>query len=145
MIPRLPVPIFVELVTQALRAAYNAFLAAEALNASQVHALQLLDGTTGLKMIDLARALPLSPSATTPLVDHLVARGLVARAPVDGDRRTWLVHLTAEGEACLDRFDALRADALRAELRRQPPEVRRAARVALQELLGPDAPTRPRS
>ncbi len=55
-----------------------------------------------LRMQDLARAVLLSKSGLTRLVDRMVAAGLVAREPCLDDRRGTFVCLLPEGTARLD-------------------------------------------
>ena len=50
-----------------------------------------------LRMSELARSVLLSQSGVTRLVDRLVARGLVVRAPCAEDRRVLWAQLTEEG------------------------------------------------
>jgi DNA-binding MarR family transcriptional regulator len=56
-----------------------------------------------LRMQELARSIVLSKSGLTRLVDRMVAAGLVAREPCEGDRRGLLAALTPEGTAMLGR------------------------------------------
>lgn len=51
----------------------------------------------GMLMSDLSRFLLVSNGNVTGIVDRLVSEGLVARARRNGDRRTSMVTLTAEG------------------------------------------------
>ncbi len=52
----------------------------------------------GMLMSDLSRFLLVSNGNVTGIVDRLVADGFVSRAVREGDRRTSIVRLTAEGE-----------------------------------------------
>jgi DNA-binding MarR family transcriptional regulator len=52
---------------------------------------------------ELYRQLMLSSGAVTNRVDHLEARGLVAREPDDVDRRSIRVRLTTKGKQLIDR------------------------------------------
>ncbi len=52
---------------------------------------------TGMRMSDLSRALMVSNGNVTGIVDRLVDDGLIVRAPVQGDRRAWIVRLTNKG------------------------------------------------
>jgi DNA-binding MarR family transcriptional regulator len=54
-----------------------------------------------LRMQELARSIVLSKSGLTRLVDRMVAAGLVAREPCEGDRRGLLAVLTDRGLATL--------------------------------------------
>jgi DNA-binding MarR family transcriptional regulator len=51
-----------------------------------------------LRMVDLARAVLLSKSGLTRLVDRMEREGLVLRAVAPDDRRSFEVSMTAEGE-----------------------------------------------
>jgi DNA-binding MarR family transcriptional regulator len=54
-----------------------------------------------LRMQELARSIVLSKSGLTRLVDRMVAAGLVAREPCEGDRRGLLAVLTDAGRDAL--------------------------------------------
>jgi DNA-binding MarR family transcriptional regulator len=58
-------------------------------------------GRRGLRMSDLASRVVLSPSGVTRAVDQLERAGLVQRCVFEGDRRGFLVTLTAAGRALL--------------------------------------------
>lgn len=53
----------------------------------------------GLRMSALSRALRVSNGNVTGIVERLVQDGLVERARADGDRRAFVVRLTARGRA----------------------------------------------
>jgi DNA-binding MarR family transcriptional regulator len=55
--------------------------------------------STGLSSRELAFAADLSPATVTPMLDHLVATGLVARNRSDSDKRVVIVSLTERGRA----------------------------------------------
>ena len=55
---------------------------------------------------DLGRRIDLTSGAMTTAIDRLEARGLVARADHATDRRTWVIHLTAEGRVLITRVFA---------------------------------------
>ncbi len=50
---------------------------------------------------DIGRRIELTSGAITSAVDRLEARGLVRRSADLTDRRARVIHLTAEGEACI--------------------------------------------
>jgi DNA-binding MarR family transcriptional regulator len=52
----------------------------------------------GLKMSELSGVLRVSNGNVTGIVDRLVSDGLIARVPVEGDRRATNVRLTPRGE-----------------------------------------------
>jgi len=58
---------------------------------------QLERAPEGLKMTELAGRLMVTGGNVTAIVDQLEREGLVCRNPVSGDRRAWLISLTAEG------------------------------------------------
>jgi len=60
----------------------------------------------GLKMKELSHRLMVTGGNVTGITDQLVAEGLVERTPVDGDRRAFLVRLTADGRAAFERMAA---------------------------------------
>lgn len=59
------------------------------------------DAAEPVRQRDLARLLRQRESAVTAMVERLIAAGLLARARPPGDGRTWLLRLTAGGEAAL--------------------------------------------
>ena len=68
------------------------------LSPSQFNVLNLLGGGEGVTQIELSRQLIVHRSNITGLVDRLEKRGLVCRNEVPGDRRSYRVSLTREGE-----------------------------------------------
>ena len=61
--------------------------------------LQLHESESGcLRMLDLARAVLLSKSGLTRLVDRMQTEGLVERRSAISDRRSFEVRMTPEGE-----------------------------------------------
>jgi DNA-binding MarR family transcriptional regulator len=60
----------------------------------------------GLRMSELSCVLRVSNGNVTGIVDRLEADGLVARRPVEGDRRAMLARLTSRGEAEFARLAA---------------------------------------
>jgi DNA-binding MarR family transcriptional regulator len=61
--------------------------------------LHVSEGEGGRRMTELARAVVLSKSGLTALVDRMEADGLLERRPDPGDRRATRVVLTGEGES----------------------------------------------
>lgn len=76
---------------------------------------------------ELAEWLSVSRPAITTLVDGLVARGLVDRSPVPGDRRRVDQVLTGAGRTALDRADAAVEQRLAAVAERLPGAKQRCA------------------
>src|SRR5690606_18466167 len=60
----------------------------------------------GMLMSDLSRFLLVSNGNVTGIVERLVSDGLVTRARREGDRRTFIVRLTAQGSAAFARMAA---------------------------------------
>ena len=75
------------------------------LSLPQYRVLGLLDERSAVSS-DLAARLAVRPPTVTSVVDGLVARGLVGRHPVAGDRRRVDHRLTPEGLAVLGAADA---------------------------------------
>lgn len=78
--------------------ASRAFFAPWDLSPSQFNVLNLLRDSEGISQIELSRELIVHRSNITGLVDRLEKRGLVRRNEVPGDRRSYRVSLTREGE-----------------------------------------------
>ena len=68
---------------------------------------------------DLAREMLVRHNSAVGLVDRLVALGLIARAPVPGDRRKVRLRMTSAGEDVLARL----ASVHRQKLRRMSPDI----------------------
>jgi DNA-binding MarR family transcriptional regulator len=60
---------------------------------------QLERAPQGLKMNELSRRMMVTGGNVTGITDQLVTEGLVERLSVEGDRRAFLVRLTAAGRA----------------------------------------------
>jgi DNA-binding MarR family transcriptional regulator len=63
---------------------------------------QLERAPQGLKMNELSRRLMVTGGNITGITDQLVSEGLVERLPVEGDRRAYLVRLTAAGRSSFE-------------------------------------------
>lgn len=64
---------------------------------SQAYALLALPGESTISMGEFSEHLEVAGSTATRMVDQLVRKGLVLRAPAPEDRRVWSVRLTPEG------------------------------------------------
>jgi long-chain acyl-CoA synthetase len=80
-------------------------LGAVELSLPQYRVLAMLEETSALSS-DLAERLAVRPPTVTAVVDGLVARGLVERRTVEGDRRRVDHVLTDQGRRVLARADA---------------------------------------
>lgn len=58
----------------------------------------------GLRMNELSRRMMVTGGNVTGITDQLVAEGLVERSDVQGDRRAWLVRLTATGRRSFEQM-----------------------------------------
>lgn len=67
------------------------------LTGSQLWVIKILDGTSTMKVTDLARRMYLHPATMVGLLDRLEAKGLVQRARSDTDRRVVHVSITDLG------------------------------------------------
>jgi DNA-binding MarR family transcriptional regulator len=90
-----------------LRRGSTVHLAPLGLTMAQARVLRLVaDGP--LRMADIAARLEVVPRTATPMVEGLVAAGLVARHADEADRRSILVELTEDGRRLLARLHKAR-------------------------------------
>ncbi|HKP78263.1 MAG TPA: MarR family transcriptional regulator [Phenylobacterium sp.] len=75
--------------------------------------LLVIKATPGLKQQAVGEALSIQRPNLVTIIDQLEGRGLVRRGATPGDRRSYALALTAEGEAML--AEARKAHALHAE------------------------------
>src|SRR4051812_46130782 len=80
-------------------AAIAAELRALGLSIPQFDLLSTLTEREGLTQQELAHRLYVTKGNVSGLVDRLVEAGLVERRPIEGDRRSHALHLTARGRA----------------------------------------------
>jgi DNA-binding MarR family transcriptional regulator len=100
--------------THATLHALTARLADLDLPAADINALANLAGGTGRTVGALATATATRPSTLTSLLDRLARRGYIVRETDPGDRRSFVVRLTPDGQAA-----AVRAAGAIGELERQ--------------------------
>jgi len=72
--------------------------------------LVLIEANGGMKQTELARAIHLDRSTVVNVIDNLEAMKLVERRPVDGDRRSKALFLTAPGKTLLQKLKRQVAD-----------------------------------
>lgn len=77
-----------------------------ALNPGEFSVLVLLDEKPGVFLRDLSRALDISAPNLVSVVDRLVKRGLVSRAPGLKDRRLQHLSLTGAGRVLLEQAES---------------------------------------
>jgi len=79
----------------------NNYLTRGEITLPQFLALGYLERNGKSKMSSLAKHLKISPSATTGLIDRLIAQDLVARSADPADRRIVWVELTSKGKGII--------------------------------------------
>ena len=73
------------------------------LRLAQYSVLVVLNHRPGLKQSEVAAALGIQRANFVALIDNLEQRGLAQRTPDPSDRRSYALHLTAEGQRVLAR------------------------------------------
>ena len=71
----------------------------EGLTLLQYGVLRLIDKGQATRLSDIAKALDLTPSSLSPVVDRLVQQGLVERSQIASDRRAYRLDVTERGRA----------------------------------------------
>ena len=88
-------------IVRALSLASRDLARTHELTVAQLLCLRVLRNAGRLSAGALANALSISPQTVTGLLDRLPARGLIARARSETDRRQVLISLSAQGEKLL--------------------------------------------
>jgi DNA-binding MarR family transcriptional regulator len=102
--------------------------AAEETTLAQYRALVVLASRGSQRLVDLARALGVTPPTAGRMCDRLVRKGLIRRHRARSDRREVQVSITAAGRQVVDQATARRRELIAEILGRVP--VRRQAAVA---------------
>jgi DNA-binding MarR family transcriptional regulator len=102
--------------------------AAEETTLAQYRALVVLASRGSQRLVDLARALEVTPPTAGRMCDRLVRKGLIRRHRARSDRREVQVSITAAGRQVVDEATARRRDLIAEILGRIP--ARRQAAVA---------------
>lgn len=101
----------------------------------QLRCLQVLARTAGpAYAAQLARALLVTPPTMTRTLDALVERGLVERQPDPANRRQIALQITPEGQALVDRYEAVITAHLHTLVAPLPPDRQERLLLALQDL-----------
>lgn len=100
----------------------------------QAKVLYLVSRRPGISMSALAAELEVGLSATSGLVERLVASGYLERREDPSDRRQQLVTITASGATALDRMRELRSELMRRLLSGLEPAELEALRTSLTAL-----------
>jgi DNA-binding MarR family transcriptional regulator len=101
----------------------------------QLRCLQMLARTEGpAYAAQLARALLVTPPTMTRTLDALVERGLVERHPDLANRRQIALVITPEGQALVDRYEAVISAHLHTLIAPLPADRQERLLLALQDL-----------
>ncbi len=92
------------------------------LSIAQFDLLSTLTEQEGISQSELADRLYVTKGNVSGLVDRLVQAGLVERRAIAGDRRSYAMHLTAEGRRLAEAGIAAQRDYVAATLGRLEPE-----------------------
>jgi DNA-binding MarR family transcriptional regulator len=111
--PSASVSVSVIQAARAMRTQLSRGLAESGLYAGQDTVVQLLAEQDGLTPGALAQKLGVKAPTMTRTIGRMEAQGFVERRAVDADGRLTMVHLTAEGRACLDAIVAAVSEAER--------------------------------
>ncbi|HSD74673.1 MAG TPA: MarR family winged helix-turn-helix transcriptional regulator [Steroidobacteraceae bacterium] len=79
------------------------------LRPAQFGVLVVIGDNPGMRQSEVCAGLGIQKANFVPLISELEARGLVVREPGATDRRSYALHLTAQGEALLRRARELHA------------------------------------
>ena len=96
--------------TRALEAHAHASLQGLEMCPSDFAVLEALLHKGPLAVNALGKKVLLTSGSMTAAVDRLERRGLVERRDDPGDRRSWIVHLTAEGQRLIQKLFAQHAE-----------------------------------
>jgi DNA-binding MarR family transcriptional regulator len=106
--------------------------AAEETTLAQYRALVVLASRGPQRMVDLARALEVTPPTAGRMCDRLLRKGLIRRHRARADRREVQVSITAAGKHVVDQATARRRELLAEILGRLPARRQAAVAAALQ-------------
>lgn len=101
------------------------------LRPAQFGVLMVISRNPGLRQSEACGGLGIQKANFVPLINELESRGLVVREPGITDRRSYALHLTAEGRALLQRACDLHAE----HEARLTERIGRSGRTQLLELL----------
>jgi DNA-binding MarR family transcriptional regulator len=105
--------------------------AAEETTLAQYRALVVLASRGPQRMVDLARALEVTPPTAGRMCDRLLRKGLIRRHRARADRREVLVSITAAGRDVVDQATARRRELLAEILGKLPARQQVAVAAAL--------------
>ena len=105
--------------------------AADETTIAQYRALVVLASRGPQRMIELSRALGVTPSTAGRMCERLVRKGLIRRQRTRSDRRSVLVSITASGRAVVDEATRRRRELIAVILAKLPPETQHVMAEAL--------------
>jgi len=116
-------------------AAFDHRLAAIDLNLNQASLMAFVNDFGASNQTELAEMVGIGRAAVGTMIDRLEERGLVTRIPDPNDRRVWLVGITSEGSALVEKFYEIDAG-FQKEIRRDISREERQQLASLLERLG---------
>jgi len=132
-------PHLLELLRQTIRIIYRPLIwrkAAELeLTRPQAQVLHYIEKHPGCYMGEVAKALEVSVSAITQVVDRLERRKYVARGTDPSDRRTYTLDLTSDGQAQVSVLRGLQIESLDDVLKRMTARDRKHLMKGLEALI----------
>jgi DNA-binding MarR family transcriptional regulator len=111
--------------------------AAEDIRPTQYSVLQVLKHNPGLRQTQVSAALGIRRTNFVPLLDGLEQRGLAERRRVEGDRRSFALYLTPQGDALLKRLDRMVREHEKMFVRRIGPDGKQTMLDLLRKLTDP--------
>jgi DNA-binding MarR family transcriptional regulator len=69
------------------------------LSPAQMHTIEIVGHGASLRMKELAKKMGVTTGTLTVMIDRLEQQGLLQRTPHETDRRSYLIALTAKGQA----------------------------------------------
>jgi DNA-binding MarR family transcriptional regulator len=106
---------------------------AEETTLAQYRALVVLSSRGPQRLVDLARALHVTPPTAGRMCDRLLRKGMIRRHRARADRREVVVSITAAGREVVDRATARRRELLAEILARLPARRQASVAAALEE------------
>lgn len=103
-------------LARSIRRAYDLRFEELGLNLSEASVLAFAQESGPLMQADIAKHMGFGRAAAGSVVDNLEERGLVERQPKPGDRRVWLVAVTAAGDEVAQQVNKI-DERLRGEFR----------------------------
>lgn len=129
--------VLIERAQRLIAADVTGLLAAKGLGTTHDLVLRLVSRRPGVAMVELKRTIASSKQTLSRVLAELEAKGLVALAHSDSDRRQRPARITEAGQAVLAEVDQLRRRRLRRVFRAVGPQAVAGFRQVLEVLLSP--------